>query len=252
MNLVIIHSWQDDANAASAVSEVLGILLYEARQKIVGGGPVMIKSFADGYEAEQTAKNVSNHGLANFVLDVELLRRTQTPFKVARFVWQEQLLYVENAQGERHSIDDSKIDLLIAAIGSSGRIEITDTVTERKFSVGRTLMMGGIPMTKKVSHNETRSVEERNETLWLYGANIPPLLFDLASMKYDGLGADLQPSRTANFATLKKTLRKRSPQAIYDERLLRRAAQVHLLGRTIDPETNLDLSCAILAKSLLA
>jgi len=53
-----------------------------------------------------------------------------------------------------------------------------------------------------------------------------------------------------NFAYLASELRRHSPQAVYDDRLLNRVGQVRLLGPVQNPETNLDLAAEILAQSL--
>jgi hypothetical protein len=45
-------------------------------------------------------------------------------------------------------------------------------------------------------------------------------------------------------------LRRLSPRASYDDRLLKRVGLARLLGPALDPETNLDLAAEILARSL--
>jgi hypothetical protein len=60
----------------------------------------------------------------------------------------------------------------------------------------------------------------------------------------------MQFTRDLNFAQLKKELRRLAPQAVYDDRLLKRAALIRLLGPTLSPETDLDLAFEVLARSL--
>jgi hypothetical protein len=69
-------------------------------------------------------------------------------------------------------------------------------------------------------------------------------------MTYDGLGAAMKLSRELNFTYLISELRRLSPGAAYDDRLLKRVGQTRLLGPALNPETNLDLAAEILARSL--
>jgi hypothetical protein len=69
-------------------------------------------------------------------------------------------------------------------------------------------------------------------------------------MSYDGLGDAMQVSRDLNFGYLKNALRRLAPQATYNDRLLKRAALVKVLGPALSPEADLDLAFEILARSL--
>ena len=127
----------------------------------------------------------------------------------------------------------------------------TKTVTERKFSLGKTILSGGIPMSKKVKHQEKVATEERRKVLYLYtGRRQQPVVFSQDGMIYDGLGAAMQLSRELNYTYVISELRRLSPGAAYDDRLLKRVGQVRLLGPALDPETNLDLAAEILARNL--
>ena len=126
----------------------------------------------------------------------------------------------------------------------------TITVSERKFSLGRTILSGGIPLKKKVERQEEVNSEERENILYLYAADRPPVVFSQSGMTYDGFGAAMKLSRELNFACLKSELRRLCPAAGYDDRLLNRLGQARLLGPAQNPETNLDLAFDILARTL--
>jgi hypothetical protein len=76
------------------------------------------------------------------------------------------------------------------------------------------------------------------------------VIFNRAAMNYDGLGAAMKLTRALNFSHLTNELRRLAPQACYDDRLLKRAGLVRLLGPALSPETDLDLAFEILARSL--
>ena len=253
MHIVVVHNWQiPEADAAGIIAERLGMILFEARQKIAGGGPAVLANFADPGRAEQLVQELTRAGVPALVLDCDALRKKKQPRPVRRFLLQEQQLVIETPDGETAPISYSSIDLILAASCSSGQIHATKTVTERKFSIGKTLLSGGIPMTSKVKREETTSADLRDESFWLHCRGQEPALFSRSGLSYDGLGAAMQISRDLNFNYLKTALRRHAPLAGYDDRLLKRAVLIRLLGPTLNPETDLDLAVEILARGLKA
>ncbi len=252
MHIVAIHDWPTDVSAAAAaIASTLGILIFEARQKIAAGGPVVLKSFADPQQAAGVAARLAEQGVPALVVDSQALREHTSPHAVARFILGEQGLQLALVSGESHLIGYDSIDLLLVASCSLGQTLTSDGVNKRKFSLGKTLLAGGIPMTKKVRGEATHVTADRDQTLWLYTADQQTWIFDRAVLDYTGLGAALQLSRELNFNYLKKEVRRLAPQANYDERLLRRGDLSRLLGPLLNPETDLDLAFEILARSLL-
>lgn len=57
-------------------------------------------------------------------------------------------------------------------------------------------------------------------------------------------------SRDLNFSHLRNELQRLAPRALYDDRLLKRAGVVHVLGKSLSPDTDLDLALEILARCL--
>jgi len=105
-------------------------------------------------------------------------------------------------------------------------------------------------MTKKVQSEKVVNVEDRDEALWLYTREGKVVIFNRGAMNYDGLGDAMQFTRDLNFAHLKNQLRSLAAQANYDDRLLKRATMIRLLGPALSPETDFDLAFEILARSL--
>jgi len=185
------------------------------------------------------------------LIDTELLRTKDKPFMVRQFTLHDGTLQLETAAGQSEKLQYKEISLLLAATAVVGQTESTATVTERKFSLGKTMLAGGIPMTKKVKQTMTLQSEERDEVLCLFAIGHRPVLFRREAMNYAGLGEAMQLSRELNFNYLKSELRRRAPQAVFDDRLLKKAGQVRLLGSSLDPDTHLDLAFEILARTLL-
>ena len=250
MHVVVIHGWKEEtAELVQAISGVLGITVFEARQRIIGGGPSVVAGFADPQHALALSEKLNQNGIATIVVDATEIIRRASRFICRRFELNESLLRVETSDRQRAEISYSEIDLLLPAMSIVAYSE-KKTVTERKISVGKTILSGGIPMSKKVKHEEVVTTEERTKVLYLYAGNRLPIVFSQDGMTYDGLGAAMKLSRELNFAYLVSELRRLSPGAVYDDRLVKRVGQVRLLGPALNPETNLDLAAEILARSL--
>ncbi len=251
MHIVAVHNWQtEEAEVAKTIAETMGTVVFEARQKISGGGPAVLASFADQQRAETLATQLSQAEVPALVIDTVAVRSRSQQLHVGHFVLGPQALQIKLFDGELCAIDYSTIDLMLVAVCSAGQKQTVTTETERKFSLGKTLLAGGVPMTKKVQSEKIVTVEERDEMLWLYVRGGATVVFNRGAMSYEGLGDAMQFTRDLNFNHLKNELRRLAPQASYDDRLLKRAALIRLLGPALNPETDFDLAFEILSCSL--
>lgn len=250
MHVVVIHGWQKEAaELTQALAGALGLTVYEARQRMIGGGPAVVASFADPEHAGALAAKLGQSGLAAQVIDAAELRGGFGQFIVRRFLFGERSLSIESVDGRSAGIPYREIDLLLPGTGIAGQEE-TVTVTERKFNLGKTLLAGGIPMTGKVERQETVKTGESERVLYIYAGSRPQAVFRQNAMTYDGLGTAMKMSRELNFAFLVAELRRLSPAAVCDERLLSRGGQARVLGPALNPENNLDLAAEVIARSL--
>lgn len=250
MHVVAIHGWKDaSAELVQTLAVSVGITAYEMRQRLIGDGPSVVAGFTDRQQARALAMKLNLDGVATLIVDSETLRSTAGRFVVRRFELQERSLRIEDNDGRCAEIVYGAVDLLLPGTRILGQSE-TITVTERTFSLGKTILSGGIPLTKKVERQEEVNREERENILCLYAAEHPPVLFGQSGMTYDGFGPAMKLTRELNFAFLKSELRRLCPGARHDDRLLGRLGQARLLGPGLNPETNLDLAFHILARSL--
>jgi hypothetical protein len=251
VHIVVISGWDEETTElAQAISGALGITVFEARQRMIGGGPIVLASFADQQKALVLVKKLNQNGIATMVVDATVVRGRAGYFIVRRFELNESSLSIETADRQREEVPYGEIDVLLPATNIVEYVE-TKTVTEHKFSLSRTMLAGGIPMPKKVERQKEVSAEERGKILYLYASRRQqPAVFSQDGMNYDGLGAAIKLSRELNFTYLISELRRLSPGAAYDDRLLKRVGQTRLLGPALNPGTNLDLAAEILARSL--
>ena len=251
MHVVAIYGWKDEvAELAQALSQALGLTLYEARQRLIGGGPAVVARFAEPQRAEALAAELEKGGVATLVLDADARSRVTGSFLVRRFELGESSLRLESTDGVGAEIAYREVAILISALRISGQNE-SRTVTERKFSLGRTVLSGGIPLTKTVTRQEEVATEERTRLLYLFAGQRPRVVFRQSGMSYDGLGAAMKMSQELNFSFLTSELRRLCPAAVLDERLANRSGQVRLLGPAQSFEGGLELAAEILGRALV-
>ncbi|HET9987447.1 MAG TPA: hypothetical protein VFQ65_02985, partial [Kofleriaceae bacterium] len=99
-----------------------------------------------------------------------------------------------------------------------------ETVKEKKFSVGRAVLSGGLVMSKTVKREVTTHGETSEHVLYLFRASgETPWLMREHGTNYSGLGTALDPTSLRNFTTSIERFRKQAPHARFDDSLVRRS-----------------------------
>jgi hypothetical protein len=127
--------------------------------------------------------------------------------------------FVGIGHGEEHRLPLANVFALVRATHST-RSEDTVVTNERKISLGRMAMTGGLLASKTVSKESRRVTTEREPVLYVFRSDGPPWLLASTAMRYDGLGEAMKLSKIENFEVLIKTLRERATSATFDARLL--------------------------------
>lgn len=252
MHVVAIHSLgQDRETHASALALALDKTMYEvlSRLRSPGNGPFTVGVFADQERAMQMEAKLRSAGFSAVLLTEREIAAELSPLIVRKFVLSENDLAVATETGQSLSIPFRNVRLILRGTGTV-RGTTTETVKSRSVSLGRAVMSGGLMLTKTTKTVQEVAVEERTAFFNLYAGDNPVLVFRENALVYDSLGPKLQPSRALNFTCLIAELRRRCPEAQYDERLLTRPAQIALLGPTLNPEEHLSVATALLAKTL--
>jgi len=103
-------------------------------------------------------------------------------------------------------------------------------------------------MTKSKSHEVISEAKDRERFLYIYAPDRQAVVFREYALQYDSLGRALQLSLAANFNHVVAELKRLSPDAMFDDRLLNRANQAQMLGPLFKPEEHLDIATSLLAK----
>ncbi|RLB59206.1 MAG: hypothetical protein DRI34_02640 [Deltaproteobacteria bacterium] len=107
-------------------------------------------------------------------------------------------------------------------LATSSREQIGKSVTkQRKLSLTRAAVTGGLALTKKVKKEVRHRQEMRERVLYLF--RLPPsspYLLVESRLRYAGLGELMVSTRAENFVSLVNILRARAPGAFFDDRLV--------------------------------
>ncbi len=252
MHVAAIYNLPDAKDElANALAEALGATLYEARSRLrtPGKGPLVVSVNAERNVVEDIVKKLKSRGLDAIALCQDEIETVPNHFTVRKFILDKEGISVESRDGRRLAVDYSSIDLILRGTCIEVKSE-TRSVKERKFSLGRAVLSGGIIITKSKKSTHQAETEDREGFFNLYSANGLTLEFREKSLVYESLSPALKPSGAENFAYLISELRRRQPVAVFDDRLLRRAEQALLLGPLLSPEKHLDVAIMLLAKTL--
>ncbi|MFZ2196492.1 MAG: hypothetical protein WAV13_02075 [Thermodesulfovibrionales bacterium] len=252
MHIAAIHNLGQNKEAlAETLAAALGATVYEAlsRLRSPGTGPFVVGVFAAIEPAEELVKRLRAGGFEAALLKEDEIETEAAGFIVRKFRFSSEALTVESGQGESLAVDYSSIDLIIRGT-SIEQSTVTETVKEKKFDPGMALLTSGFKMTKTTEKNLESTLQTREGFFYLYAGDQQTLIFREGRLTYDALGIAMQPTRQANFVYLLEDLRRHSPEAIYDDRLMNRAGQVQLLGPSLSPEKHLNIATSLLAKVL--
>lgn len=236
-----------EAEAAALASD-LGVTPYEVRLTLTAGLPAIILTTAQRERADAVVERIVGRKHGALVSDIEAVVPSTAMVQMRRFG-----LEADAATVEDPGVADPRLeyeDILVMVRAQHRWTEVAvEQIRERKFRPGAAILTGGAVMTKKTVRQVQTKQEEREEVLYVFrrsGAT-PWLLHETA--QYQGLGADLVPTRHGNFLTTIRLLRERARFAKYDDRLLahRRVPALGSNGEG-EPETlGIDLLAHVLA-----
>jgi hypothetical protein len=250
MHVVAIQSFDGPVDArASAIAEATGLSAYEAKARAKGPGPRVVVTFGDEAQAQRVALALEARQLAPIVVSTKDMTGADR-IEVRSLRFDPEALQVESRDRRRHVVPMRDVALVLRGTRIA-RETREETTRGRQIAIGRAVMTGGLVLTKKTERTVTTTSEAREGFLHLVVPGSPDVVLFETALQYESLGAAMQASRTANFAYLAAELRARTPGAIWDERLLTRAGQVHVLSGMLDPERWADVAIAVLAASLV-
>ena len=237
-------------SAAAALAQALGTLVYQERLKLAAGLPAVVLMTPDAARAAALVDALARKGQPALSFPSSEVVAASDQVTLKRFAFERDALLAVDGN-ERLPWD--RLTALVRATDRR-RVESATFVQEKKFDLARTLMTGGLILSRTTTREVTTRADDAEPVLYLFaGSRDRPWLLREQGTRYEGLGPRLSPTAQANFVATVEEIRARAPQARYDDRLVarRRPAEVApaARGKLTSPH-DLDLLAYLVARSL--
>jgi len=204
---VAIAGLPAEPSALPAAAALCGLTLMEARSRCAGTLPRILVRQAAEPEARRLVAGLDGLGFRAFAGEARQVPGDAQRILGRQLEWTGPGFAVLDGRGARHDCPAASIALVLPGFRASTRSELVKS-TERKFSMGRALLTGGLSVSRKVETVTEQVTSSRESFLLLARAEGQPALILYESrMGFQCLGAELKPSRFHNLRTLLERLR---------------------------------------------
>jgi len=219
MQLVASVGQATDLEAAvSALVTTAGMTAAEARMRLAPEPPAMLARLPEDRAGGVVAALVQV-GLPALTID-ERVPTDGDRFQVRSFAFEPAGARLTARDGETLTLPWDEVRLVLRGIRTA-RTTSEHTESSRRLALGRAVLTGGLVMTKKTTSTVRGSEEESEQFVLVHGRTGQRVMLGEKMLEFSGLGALLQPARTANIGVLAQELRRRTPDAFHDDRLVR-------------------------------
>ena len=220
MHIAVAPPANLDANLVRSVATVINKSPSYTRLLLVGEVPRVIAHYDSIQMAESVIQNLRDLGLIAIACRDSELRQFPQTFKAQTLEFGEkEVLFRDSAGREKKVVENNVFLILVGRMETS--VEVETTKTKTKFSLTRTLLMGGIPIWRRVDEKTTAKSIQAEYFARLYERKSPDPGVEILQqhMNYSFLGTKVAVSSSTNFGTVVRRLREIFPQAIFDDRL---------------------------------
>jgi hypothetical protein len=220
IHIVVAPPANLDTNLVRSVATAIKKDPFQTRLLLAGEVPKVIAHYDNIQIAESIIQNLRNLGLVVIACRDSELRQFPQTFKAQTLEFREkEVLFRDSASREKRIAENNIFLVLVGRIETS--VEVETTKQQTKFSLTKTLVMGGIPIWERVDEKTTTHSTQAECFARLYERKSPDPSVDILQhhMNYSFLGAKVAASSFTNFGTVILGLREVFPQAIFDNRL---------------------------------
>jgi hypothetical protein len=218
MHLVASIRPASDLEAAVAALEASAAMTKaEARMRLAPEPPALLARLPPE-DAAGLVTALGRAGLPALAVDEDVPSDSER-FQVRSFAFEAGSGQFTSRTGEALAVPWDDVRLVLRGVRTS-RTTTEHTETRQKLAPGRAVLTGGLVFTKKTT-STVRNVQEDSEQFLLLHTDAVRLILGEQALEFSGLGALLQPARTANLGVLEQELRRRTARAFHDDRLLR-------------------------------
>jgi len=236
-----------DESQIRRLAQILDLAPLEARRHLQPPGPRLGATCGDRARAQDLHRQLVQAGFSALLLAGEDVPDDGQRFPVRSFRLEPAALEVTARDGRSLTMPYGALRLVLRGVARESRTQV-ETSVQRRLSLTKAVVTGGLLASSEKKVETKSTTEQREGFVHLYADGLPCLLLREGELLYQGLGPLLQPTRTANWATLLRELRRLAPAATVEERLTTTAGQSAILG-TLSPEHFLDVAAALLVQA---
>lgn len=226
------------ASEVGALAPLLGVGAYELRLALSAPTPVVLLQTQDAERARALLAFLRGRGHGAVACDRASVRSADDMLQPKSFALEPGALVLESPGSAPFRLGHADVLALILATHVRDE-ESTREHREKKLSLGRAALTGGLVRSKTTSVTERSSTQESERVLYVLSrGGSGHVLFRETRLHYTGLGSRMGKSTTESFTTLVGVLRQELPGAAFDDRLLKQRAGGSLqLSRTSSSST---------------
>jgi len=211
------------ADLLKKAASLVGKEIVDTRLLLAGEIPRIIASYPNAEMADSIAQSLGDAGLVAFICrDSELQNRPASFIARTARSGEREVIFGDRRGGEvRVGADDAF--LIMRGRLLSATLEKTST-TKMKLNVAATVLTGGFPIMQRVTEKTAKESFQAEDFVKVYDRRSSDSHIEMSQnhIDYSFLGPELTPSTPLNFNIVVTKLREWFPQAIFDERLIRR------------------------------
>lgn len=258
MYVVALTRWHAAVTIEHELPELaraLELAPYDARLKLVAPAPAILRTNLASEPAHELVAILRKRFHGAVTCDVRIVPMPARAIAARGVELGADHLIVTYELERRARVDYSDVLGVVRAAELRSESQRTETV-EKKFDMKGAVLTGGLKLTKNVSKVQTSGSSEREPVAYVFRTSDPePLLLKENELSYEGLGALRGTTAHQSFEALIACLRRNSPSALHDDRLLmnkRRADAPVVRGNLADRSISMtNISANDLAAHLL-
>jgi hypothetical protein len=206
-----------DPAALQNAATLCGLALVEVTVRCSGALPRVLVRHASEGEARRIVTGLEVLGFRAFAAEARQVPTDANRVVARALEWTDSGFAVTDARGVRHDCLFTTLELFQVGQRTTTHSEVI-TSTERKFSMGRAVMTGGLSFSKKVATVSTAVTSNRESFILVSRAEPEPaiILYEFR-LNFQCLGDAIQHTRHGNLKAVLARLRTLAPVPV-DER----------------------------------
>lgn len=233
-----------ETSLVGKVAAIIGKDTYGARLLLAGEIPRIVAYYDSKQMAESVAQKLRDLGLLPILCTNSDLCRSSEGFIAHTLeVGQRYVLFYDRG-GQKRKVKPADGFLIIKG-GRETYVVKEKTETTKKFSLSRTVLMGGIPMwrTEKKQVKGMSPTTEYFARLYTRESSEPAVEIFHTQMDYSFLKGGMASSSLANFNIVVTKLQQAFPKAIFDDNLMRASVRQPYTPSDVD---DAEINCKLL------